>query len=167
MIATDSPTERNDDMKKGSVLGIFVAPQAGDAMQPVESVVALAGDGLIGDRYRDGKGAWNKGKPGKRQVTLINGLFFEGTNFNYAESRRNIITGGVELMDLIGKEFGIGDAVFRGHKYCDPCERPSKLAGVTYSFRDAFFDRGGLVAEIVQGGVIRINDAIVPPKKDY
>jgi hypothetical protein len=158
---------KGNNMKNGSVLEIFVAPKAGDVMQSVASVSALAGSGLAGDRYQDGKGSWNKGKPGKRQVTLINSLFFEGAHFSYAESRRNIITYGVELMDLIGKEFRIGEALFRGIKYCDPCERPNKLAGIKHSFRDTFFDRGGLVAEIVQSGVIRINDAIVPPKKDH
>jgi MOSC domain-containing protein YiiM len=57
--------------------------------------------------------------------------------------------------------------IFRGVKYCDPCTRPNKLAGVDTSFRDAFFDRGGLVAEILQDGTIRVGDIVIPPKKSY
>jgi MOSC domain-containing protein YiiM len=54
----------------------------------------------------------------------------------------------------------------RGVKYCDPCDRPSKLSGKG-NFRDAFHDRGGLVAEILEGGTIKIGDAVVPPAKGY
>ena len=80
--------------------------------------------------------------------------------FKYADSRRNIFTVGVELMDLIGKEFTIGEVTLRGIKYCDPCNRPNQLAEIPESFRDAFFDRGGLIAEIIIGGVIRVGDPI-------
>ena len=87
--------------------------------------------------------------------------------FTFRDSRLNMFTHGVELMDLIGKEFVIGQAVFRGLKYCDPCIRPSKLAGISTSFKESFFDRGGLVAEIVSSGSIHIGDVVIPPKKDY
>lgn len=70
-------------------------------------------------------------------------------------------------MDLIGKEFQVGEAVFRGLKYCDPCALPSRLAGIEQSFRDTFFDGGGLVVEIVRGGIIQIGDTGIPPIKDY
>lgn len=136
-------------------------------MQSVSEAVAELGNGLVGDRYRDGNGSWNKGRAGKRQVTLINAQFFPDSGFEYADSRRNIVTEGVELMDLIGKEFTVGGVRLRGVKYCDPCERPNTLAGTTRSFREAFSDRGGLVAEVIEGGMIRVGDAVVPPKKDY
>lgn len=139
----------------GTVKAIFIAPIAGAPMQAVSQIQAIAGQGLEGDRYAQGAGSFNKGSPGKRQVTLINGIFFAGTEFEFGDCRRNIITLGVELMWLIGREFKIGQAVFRGLKYCDPCYRPSHLAGKTQSFQEAFFDRGGLVAEIIQSGLIR------------
>lgn len=154
-------------MPKGTVTAIFVAPTAGSAMEQREKVLAIAGAGLQGDRYCTGEGSFNKDTVGKRQVTLINGVFFEGTGFEYSDTRRNIVTDGVELMWLIGREFKIGEALFRGVKYCDPCQRPSNLAGKKESFRDAFHDRGGLVAEIIQGGIIREGDEIIPPPKAY
>lgn len=136
-------------------------------MKRVDEVEALTGQGLLGDRYALGKGSFNKGKEGMRQVTLINGIFFEGSGFHYEDSRRNIVTDGVELMWLIGREFTIGAARMRGVKYCDPCKRPSKLAGKTASFQEKFFDRGGLVAEVLESGVIRVGDSVVPPPKGY
>lgn len=77
------------------------------------------------------------------------------------------MTNGVELMWLVGREFRIGDARFRGVKYCDPCKRPGKLSGNVNSFQEKFFDCGGLVAEVLEGGVIRVGDSIVPPPKGY
>ena len=152
-------------MSDGTVLAICISPLAGAPMRLVDEALALAGLGLEGDRYASGDGSWNKGRPGKSQVTLINGLFFPGSGFDHAESRRNIVTRGVELMGLIGKEFTVGAAKLRGVRYCDPCLRPSALAGKTVSFKEAFHDRGGLVAEVLEGGLIKVGDAVVPPPK--
>jgi MOSC domain-containing protein YiiM len=134
-------------------------------MQEVEEVEAILGVGLKGDRYATGKGTWNKGQAGKRQVTFINAMFFEGTSYEFADSRRNVVTVGIELMYLIGREFWVGNVRFRGVKYCDPCERPTKLAGEEASFRKTFFDRGGLIAEILQGGAIRKGFHIMLPPR--
>ncbi|HHT9145876.1 MAG TPA: MOSC domain-containing protein [Candidatus Wunengus sp. YC61] len=149
------------------VIGIFVCPVAGERMQEVFEVEAIAGAGLKGDRYCTGEGSFNKGNQGKRQATLINGMFFEGGSFYYPESRRNIVTMDVELMWLIGREFQIGNARFRGVKYCDPCNRPNKLCGKSQSFKEAFFDRGGIVAEILEGGLIKVGGAVILPPKGY
>ena len=135
-------------------------------MQLVHEVQALEGEGLKGDRYCTGEGSFNKGKQGRRQVTFINGIFFPGTGFEYVDSRRNIVVEGVELMWLIGKYFSIDDATFYGVKYCDPCDRPSKIAGKP-GFKEAFFDRGGLVADIYATGLIRVGDEVLPPPKGY
>ena len=151
----------------GNVVAIFVCPKAGDPMQSVEDAVALAGSGLAGDRYSIGYGSFNKGRKGKRQVTLINAIFFEGSSFTYAESRRNIVVEGVELNWLVGREFKIGAARLRGVKYCDPCTRPNILANKSESFKDEFFDRGGIIAEVIEGGIIKVNDDLIPPAKGY
>lgn len=151
----------------GTVIAIYISPVAGGSMKQVPEVEAIAGQGLKGDRYAMGEGSYNKGSLGKRQATLINAVFFEGSGFEYRDSRRNIVTTGIELMWLIGKEFQIGTARFRGVKYCDPCTRPSKLSGKERNFKEAFFDRGGLVAEIIEGGVIKTGDSVVPPPKGY
>lgn len=155
-------------MAAGKVVAICIAPAAGEPMRLVEEVRALTGQGLEGDRYCTGEGSFSKGAQGKRQVTLINSIFFPGTGFEYVDSRRNIITEGVELMWLIGRTFRVGEAILIGVKYCDPCERPANLADKKHrSFAEAFHDRGGLVAEVMIRGIIRVNDMIIPPPKGY
>ena len=154
-------------MANGTVVAICIGRIAGGEMEDVWEVFAEAGNGLVGDRYYNGMGSFNKGESGKRQVTLMNAMFFKDSVFAFRDSRRNIFTHDVELMDLIGKEFVIGQAVFRGLKYCDPCTRPNKLAKISTSFKETFFDRGGLVAEIVSSGSIHVGDVVVPPKKAY
>lgn len=151
----------------GIVRAICIGPVAGEPMQEVLEVEAIVGQGLKGDRYSTGEGSFNKGKQGKRQVTLMNSIFFAGSGFEFKDSRRNLFVEGVELMWLIGREFQIGTARFRGVKYCDPCTRPSKLAGKATSFKEAFFDRGGLLAEVLEDGVIKIGDPLIPPPKEY
>lgn len=151
----------------GKVVAIYIGRSAGERMESVQSVLAIAGAGLQGDRYCVGNGSFNRGVVGKRQVTLMNAVFFSGSGFTFEDSRRNIFTEGVELMGLIGNEFQISSVRLRGVKYCDPCKRPSALAGKTESFQDMFFDRGGLVAEVVQGGIISVGSAVVPPDKGY
>lgn len=167
----------------GKVIAIFISPAAGEPMQEVQEVKTLAGKGLEGDRYAEGGGSFNRKKPWwkkislirhffkeKRQVTLINGIFFEGSGFEFRDSRRNIITENVELMRLIGREFQIGTARFRGRAvkgYCEPCDRPGTLSGNQKSFEEAFFDRGGLIAEVIEDGIIKTGDLVIPPPKGY
>ncbi len=151
----------------GIVKAICICPVAGEPMQQVSEVEAIAGMGLQGDRYCKTQGSFNRLIKGKRQVTLINGVFFEGSGFEFTDSRRNIVTMDVELMWLIGRDFHVGTARFRGLKYCDPCNRPSKLSCKEKSFKEAFLDRGGLIAEIIEGGIIKINDLVIPPPKGY
>jgi len=153
-------------MTDGKVLGIFICPKAGEPMVEVSEVEAFERAGLAGDRYATGAGSGNKGAQGKRQVTLINGLFIPNSGFTFAETRRNIVTMGVELNYFIGRgEFKIGGVRMRAVKYCDSCERPNTLSGNKRSFRDTFFDRGGIIAEVVEGGIIRVGDTIVPPPR--
>ena len=101
-------------MINGNVVAICISPVAGGKMQEVDTVEALAGAGLAGDRYSTGAGSFRRKQIGRRQVTLINALFFKDSGFEYVESRRNIVTQGVELMWLIGREFQIGKARFLG-----------------------------------------------------
>jgi MOSC domain len=131
-------------MVNGNVVAIFVSPIAGGKMEEVEIAEAIASAGLAGDRYSKGEGSFNRKQPGRRQVTFINSTFLQSCGFEYAESRRNIVTEGIELMWLIGREFQIGKAHFRGQYYCDPCLRPTRLSGKTEKFLEVFSDRGGL-----------------------
>ncbi|MSU60617.1 MAG: hypothetical protein EXS52_01730 [Candidatus Staskawiczbacteria bacterium] len=146
------------------VIAIFICPKAGGRMKRVQQVEAIAGQGLRGDRYRFGKGSWNSGKKGTRQLTLMNAEFFLGTPFTFADARRNIFTDGVELSRLWGEDFEIGEVEVRGIKYCYPCNRPSDISGKP-NFAKIFRERGGLIVEIRKGGVICTGSQIILPKK--
>ncbi len=141
-------------------------------MWSIPTAEAIEGRGLKGDRYASAVGgSWNKPKSGepmpmirKRQLTLIAAESFRGTGFKYQESRRNIITKGIDLMALLKPDtcvqLLIGTAVFQVVKYCDPCDRPSKLCG-TPGFKEAFSpDRAGIIVEVIRGGLISIDDEI-------
>lgn len=154
-------------MSYGMVVAICIAPTAGAPMESLRETRAIRSRGLQGDRYATGSGSFNQGRPGKGQVTLMNALFFPGSGYEYHESRRDLFVLDVELMWLIGRRFQIGEAWFRGMKYCDPCMRPSRLLGREDSFQAAFFDRGGLVAKVVKGGIIKVGDTVIPPPKGY
>jgi MOSC domain-containing protein YiiM len=75
-----------------------------------------------------------------------------------SETRRNILTRGVRLNDLVGREFSVGEVRLRGIRLCEPC---SHLAGLTgRNVIPAFTHRGGLRAQILSGGTIRVGDGI-------
>ena len=79
----------------------------------------------------------------------------------YEECRRNFVFEGIELNWIaFGRELKIGAARLRGVKYCDPCARPSVLLGKERIFKEAFFDRGGIILEVIESGIIREGDII-------
>jgi len=148
-------------MEQGKVEAIFLAGERGAPRTEVEAVRAVAGMGLEGDRYF-GRRAAGKSEPG-RQVTLIEGEAVDavratGVEFAPGDGRRNVVTRGVGLNDLVGRTFRVGGARLRGIERCDPCSRLTRLTyrGVERDLRD----RGGLRAEVLEGGDIRVGDAV-------
>lgn len=152
--------------KLGTVSAIYTAPRMGIEMVPTDQVMAIAGKGLEGDRYAEGLGAYSRSKvPKVRHVSLIAREAIKAANdslevpYDEAETRRNIITDGVELDDLIGEEFVVGYVVMRGVEACDPCKRPEKLSGKE-GFEAAFRDLGGIRAEVLTTGRLAVGDSI-------
>ena len=158
---------------RGRVLAIHITPQAEGDLKPVDSIRAHPGRGLEGDRYFNISGTFNK--PGKhpreklhpsQEATLIEiealeGLEREhGLNVSPAESRRNILTQGIALNDLLQKEFVVGGVKMKGVKLCHPCDylESRTHAGVKAGLEN----RGGLRAQILTEGVIRVGDEIAP-----
>jgi MOSC domain-containing protein YiiM len=89
-------------------------------------------------------------------IASVNGE--SGVELGEHESRRNLVTEGVPLLHLEGQTFRIGEVVLRGIESCPPCAHLERLTrpGV----RAALVNRGGLRAEVVQGGLLRIGDEI-------
>ena len=151
-------------MWKGNLVSINIAPSANQPMQSVEAIRALPGAGLEGDRYANRSGTYSQKDDGSRQVTLIEIEAIEalreeaGIDLPAAEARRNLVTQGVPLNHLVGKTFQVGDVTLRGIRLCEPCEH---LAGLTQAgVLPGLIHRGGLRAEILKEGIIRMGDLI-------
>jgi MOSC domain-containing protein YiiM len=149
---------------RGTVLSINIAPAGRAPIVSVGEIQAIAGKGLEGDRYFRKTGSFSKTPGSGREVTLIEHEAIEALKREYqididaAQTRRNIVTRGVALNHLIDREFTVGKILLRGTRLCDPCSHLEKLTvkGITRGL----IHRGGLRADIVRGGVIRVGDRI-------
>jgi len=155
--------------RNAQVRGIFICVNAGDRMMSLDLARVMGDRGLLHDRYGMGRGFYSgKGEPKTRHLTLIDATAIDAANagrdqmFEWADTRRNLVTRGVALNDLVDVEFVIGDGVLvRGTELCKPCGRPSQLSGIP-GFKEAFEDRGGLRVAVLESGVIRVGDPITP-----
>ena len=149
---------------KGGVVSIHVASSANQTTVSLKEVRAVAGKGLEGDRYFRKIGTYSN-KPGPdREITLIEMEAIEalrrdhGIELQPGDARRNIVTRGVPLNHLVGKEFMLGDVVLRGIRLCEPC---THLEGLTEKgVLTGLIHRGGLRAQIIKDGTIRVGDSI-------
>jgi MOSC domain-containing protein YiiM len=137
----------------GSVEGIHIAAQESELPHAVDAVDVTA-DGIVGDRYGQA-----------RNLTLIESEALEalladaGIELSAAESRRQVLTRGISLNDLVGKRFTVGGVECVGEELCEPC---AHLQGLTkQGVLRGLVHRGGLRADIVQGGRIAVGDEIV------
>jgi len=123
--------------------------------------------GLAGDRYALGQGHFSAGAGGDTAITLIEQEAIDAVRLDYGIDldpgvfRRNVVTGGVALNHLVGAEFSLGSVVVRGVELGEPCARLAKLAGVP-GLRKALVHRGGLRADVLVGGRLRVGDLIIP-----
>lgn len=150
----------------GRVEAIFICPQASAPMQPLDTVRASAGVGLAGDRYSDGTGFYSD-RPradGGRELTLISTEMLaevfaaSGIRLTPLESRRNLLTSGIGLNELIGQHFTIGEVLCEGIDYCTPCAHLVELTDK--AVLKPLVDRGGLRARIVTGGTIAVGATV-------
>jgi MOSC domain-containing protein YiiM len=149
---------------QGTVISIHIAPTGAAPMKSVTNAKAVAGRGLEGDRYYTKLGTYSNQAGSGRDVTLIEIEAINGLKRDYevqldsGQPRRNIVTRGVALNHLVEQEFRIGDVVLRGTRLCEPCAHMEKLP-VKGAMR-GLVHRGGLRAEIISGGSIRVGDTI-------
>jgi MOSC domain-containing protein YiiM len=144
----------------GRVEQIAISAEEEVLPEPVESVDVLPGQGPRGDRYFAPEPAERRGK----DLTLIEAEALEaftaetGIPLTHQESRRNVLTRGVRLNDLVGKRFRVGDLECEGVMLNEPCDhlesltRPGVLKGLVH--------RGGLRANVTRGGTIAVGDEI-------
>src|SRR5262245_64579120 len=148
---------------QGKVVSLYIAPQAAKPMVGVSEVRAFADRGLEGDRFF--RESWNAAKRPDKAVSLIEEETIQaaaaelGTEVFGDKSRRNIVTRGVPLVELLDREFTIGSVVMRGIRLFEPCNHLEKISKIAGIFR-ALEHRSGLKAAILSDGVIRIGDGV-------
>lgn len=114
-----------------TVHSIFIAPQATGETQSVAKAELIAGKGVVGDRYYLETGTFSEQLSGQpdRELTLIESEQIDrfnaeqGFSFSYGDFRRNIVTQGVDLNELAGKEFRIGSVRVRRFSVTGKCVR--------------------------------------------
>ncbi|HZX93847.1 MAG TPA: MOSC domain-containing protein [Myxococcales bacterium] len=150
----------------GRIEHIHVADRAGEPMRAVESVRVLAGVGLEGDRYARGLGRFS-GDPGTgRALTLIEAEVLDALrsdsdlDLRPGEARRNLTTRGVALNALVGRRFRVGGVLCLGTRLCEPCKYLEGL--LDESIVVPMTHRGGLRADILEDGEIRVGDEVRP-----
>jgi MOSC domain-containing protein YiiM len=138
----------------GSVEKIHIAAVESELPTPVDSVEVTEG-GVVGDRYDKA-----------RDLTLIEAEALEGllddtgVELSPAEVRRQVLTRGIRLNDLVGERFTVGEVECVGQELCEPCNH---LEGLTYpGVLRGLVHRGGLRADIVSGGRIAVGDSVAP-----
>ena len=147
------------------VLSLHIAPSGAAPMQSLGSVNAVAGRGLEDDRYYNLCGTYSNHPGDGRQVTLIEIESLEALRREYqialsaGLARRNIVTRGVALNHFVEREFRVGEVTLRGTRLCEPCLHLEKLTQP--GTMRGLIHRGGLRAEVMVGGVVRVGDGIV------
>ncbi len=153
-------------MAPGSLIAIQIARQAEGRLESLPEVRAVPGKGLEGDRYFAGEGSFSKTPGTGREVTLVAREMLDllereqGIHLRPGDTRRNLVTEGVSLNDLVGKVFQVGSVRMKGVRLAEPCDhlqrltQPGVLKGLVH--------RAGLRAELLDEGVLRVGDPIVP-----
>lgn len=148
----------------GRVVSIHIAPARGATTTSVPQVRAVPGKGVEGDRhFGRAKNDPDDPRP-DREITLVEVEAIEALAREYdvrlepGDARRNIVTRGVSLNDLVDRQFSVGETALRGLSLCEPC---AHLASLTHERAlRGLVHRGGLRAQIVSEGVIRVGDEV-------
>ncbi len=153
------PTERpyGATPAVGTVAAILTTPNAEAPLSRVDEAEALAGRGLAGDRYAAGRGTFS-GPGHGYELTLVEAEVLDEIDLSWEEARRNIVTRGISLNGLVGRRFRIGPVECIGRRLAEPCAHLEKLARP--GLLSPLVHRGGLRADIINGGVIRLGDEV-------
>lgn len=150
-----------------TITAIYLSPAAEVLPVSVADAEARARRGLVGDRYFIGHGTFSDSDPKGpgRELTLIEGEVLatlqneHGIQLSAAEARRNLVTQGIRLNDLVGVQFRIGDVLVEGIRLCHPCTHLDKVTGM--KLLKPLENRGGLRASILSDGRIAVGDHII------
>jgi hypothetical protein len=147
------------EVRSGVVVGLLVAPEAEAQVVPVDAAVAIAGRGLEGDRYALGRGTFSG--PGRGyELTLVEAETLAELDISWTRARRNVVTRGTSLNPFVGRRFRLGSVECVGLRLAEPCAHLERVSGS--GLLRPLVHRGGLRADILIGGNIRLGDELVP-----
>ena len=141
------------------VIRLGIAKNNNQKIQEVEKIELLPGKGVVGDRHFD------ENNDVRNQVTLIESENIDyynnkfNTDYSYLDFRRNVVTKGIQLNDLVGKKLLIGSVKMQGHDLCRPCKHLEETLKGQDIVKE-FLRRGGLRCEILNSGIVNIEDEI-------
>lgn len=158
-VALARPAPPAPPWSSGTIEGLFVAAEAGAPARALELARARPGEGLEGDRHVVGRGTFPSNLPGSA-LTLIEAEVCESFSppLDASEHRRNVVTRGIELNGLVGREFTLGEVRCRGMRLCEPCTVVERYAA--RPVLRALVHRGGLRADILEDGVLHVGDPV-------
>ena len=142
------------------VSNICITNSSGNKMQEINNIKVIASKGIVNDRY------FKDNNDKDTQITLIeseNIDYFNkvsGTNFVASDFRRNIITKGIRLNDLINKRIKVGEVNMFVHRLCSPCQYLQDLLSQRNLVKN-LLNKGGLRCEALSSGDISIEDKII------
>jgi MOSC domain-containing protein YiiM len=152
----------------GAVAHLHITARAFLPMRAQEAITLVAGRGIEGDRYMLGiEEGFYSGKPEDgRQVTLFEEEALECIRRDHGiallpeEHRRNVTTRGVPLTHLVGRRFRLGPCLLEATRLSIPCRHIEEI--LEKPVFDPMINRSGLNCRILEGGVVRVGDAISP-----
>ena len=141
------------------VIKIGITSNNNKEIKEVDSIEVLANKGVIGDRhFKDNNDPYC-------QLTLIESEKIDfynlkyGLNISYIDFRRNIITKGIKLNDLVGKKLKIGSVEVEGMDLCRPCRHLNESLNQDNVLKE-FLRKGGLRCQILTSSSINTGDKI-------
>jgi MOSC domain-containing protein YiiM len=157
-VADWMPKPRDVTRLTGTVELIVIAAHKEGPVELVSQAEAIAGQGLDGDRYADGQGTFSNPHGLGHELTLIEAEEAERIGLAPEDARRNLVTRGIDLNALVGKTFKVGGVTCAGRRLCEPCAHLQRLTEPGLLRKLAH--RGGLRADILEGGRIAVGDEI-------
>ena len=125
----------------------------------VNMIEVMANKGIVGDRhFHDSNDAYN-------QLSLIESENIDeynirfGLDIPYIDFRRNVVTKGIRLNDLIGKKLKVGNVELEGIELCRPCRHLTEMLDQKNILKE-FMRKGGLRCQILSSSKINVGDKI-------
>ena len=141
------------------VFKLGIAANNNQPIKEVNSIEVLANKGIVGDRhFHDFSDPYN-------QLSLIESENIDeynikfGLNIPYIDFRRNIVTKGIQLNDLIGKKLKVGNVELEGIELCRPCRHLTEMLDQKSVLKE-FMRKGGLRCQILSSSKITVGDKI-------